>query len=238
MIPARSKHQREALDPLISRRLGELRHVAEMLKKLRLGPLETCQTIIAGRALDIKTRAFFAGLPEDEKHYWISSLYALLMPTARRRKLAAYFTPPHLAHYAIDLLTAADIQPGKDRILDPASGGAAFLVPLAARIAGQARRRGGTPENTLRAIESTLAGVEIEKDLATLSKTLLTDLLREEISLAGRKPKISIKEADTLKLAIPDILYDAVIGNPHTGACFDQPKRSRRTLLRSSPMVM
>src|SRR5258708_6925467 len=148
MIPARTMNPQEALDPLISRRLSELRQVAVTLKKSRLSRLEVCRTVIEGCALDLKTRAFFAGLPEEEKHYWISSLYALLMPAARRRRLAAYFTPPHLAKYAIDVLTAAGIQPGKDRILDPASGGAAFLVPLAVRIAGRAQHRGGRTHRT------------------------------------------------------------------------------------------
>ena len=224
MIPARTTNHQDAPDPLISRRLGELRQVAATLKKLRLSPLETCRTVIGGHALDIKTRAFFSGLPEDERHYWISSLYALLMPKARRRKLAAYFTPPHLAQYAIDRLIAAGVQPGKDRILDPSSGGAAFLVPLAARIALQAQGRGGSAESTLRTIESSLAGVEIERDLAKLSKTLLTDLLRKEIRSAGRKPRISIEQADTLKLPPPDILYDAVIGNPPYGRVFRPTK--------------
>ncbi|MGD0908896.1 MAG: N-6 DNA methylase [Candidatus Acidiferrales bacterium] len=224
MIPARTTNRQEALDPLISRRLSELRQVAVTLKKSRLSPLEICRTIIDGRALDLKTRAFFAGLPENEKHYWISSLYALLMPAARRRKLAAYFTPPHLAQYAIDLLTAAGIQPGKDRILDPASGGAAFLVPLAARIAGRARQRGASAESILRAIESTLAGVEIEPDLAKLSKALLADLLGKEIRSAGRRPSVSIKQADTLRLPAPDVLYDAVIGNPPYGRVFRPTK--------------
>ena len=224
MIPAQRINGQEALDPLISRRLSELRQVALTLKKSRLIPLEICRTVIEGRALDLKTRAFFAGLPEDEKHYWISSLYALLMPAARRRRLAAYFTPPHLAQYAIDVLTAAGIQPGKDRILDPASGGAAFLVPLAARIAAQGRQRGGSAESILQAIESTLAGVEIERDLTKLSKVLLTDLLRKEIRSAGRRPRISIKQADTLKLPPPGILYDAAIGNPPYGRVFRPSK--------------
>jgi adenine-specific DNA-methyltransferase len=157
MIAAPTISRQKAPDPVISRRLSELRQVAMTLKKSRLSPLDNCLTVIEQSALDLKTRAFFAGLPEDEKHYWISSLYALLMPAARRRKLAAYFTPPHLAHYAIDVMTAAGIRPGKDKILDPASGGAAFLVPLAARIAGQVRQRGGSGESILRAIESTLA---------------------------------------------------------------------------------
>jgi adenine-specific DNA-methyltransferase len=227
MIPARTTNREEALDPLISRRLSELRKIAVAFKKSRLSPLEICRMIIDGRALDLKTRAFFAGLPEDEKHYWISSLYALLMPAARRRKLAAYFTPPHLAQYAIDLLATAGIEPGKGRILDPASGGAAFLVPLAARIAGRARQRGASAENILRTIESTLAGVEIEPDLAKLSKALLADLLGKEIRSAGRKPNVSIKQADTLRLPAPDILYDAVIGNPPYGRVFRPSKAMR-----------
>ena len=99
-------------------------------------PLQVCEAIIEKRLVDRKARTFFSGLPDDERHYWIASLYALLMPKARRRRLAAYFTPPHLAHYAIDALVEAGIKPGQHRILDPASGGAAFLVPLAAHIAG------------------------------------------------------------------------------------------------------
>ena len=234
MIPARTRNQQEAPEPLTSRRLNELRQLAATLKRSQTPPLETCRSIIGGRALDLKTRAFFAGLPEDEKHYWISSLYALLMPAARRHRLAAYFTPPHLAQYSINVLTAAGIQPGTDRILDPASGGAAFLVPLAARIAGQARQRGKSAESILRAIESTLAGVEIEPDLARLSKTLLADLLRKEIRCAGRSPRISVKQADTLKLPPPGILFDGVIGNPPYGRVF---RPSKATLQDFAPVI-
>jgi adenine-specific DNA-methyltransferase len=234
MIPAQTANQLEVLDPAISRRLKDLRHVAAILKKARRTPLEVCRTIIDGRQLDLKTRTFFAGLPEDEKHYWISSLYALLMPAARRRRLAAYFTPPHLAQYAIEALTAAGVQPGKDRILDPASGGAAFLVPLATRIAGRARRNRGNAESILLAIESTLAGIEVEPDLARLSKALLADLLQTEIRVAGRTPKISITHADALTLPRPDSLYDAVIGNPPYGRIF---RPSKAVLTQFAPVI-
>ena len=93
-------------------------------------------------------------------------------------------------------------------------------MPLAARISNQARQRGARGETVLRAIESSLAGVEIEPDLATLSKDLLFDLLRKEIDAAGRRPTISIQRADTLKLPPPERLYDAAIGNPPYGAHF------------------
>jgi adenine-specific DNA-methyltransferase len=224
----------EVTDAAISRRLRELRQIATTLKKTRRPPLECCRSIIKGRGVDPKTKVFFSGLPKEEKHYWISSLYALLMPATRRRKLAAYFTPPHLAKYSIQLLIAAGIQPGRDKILDPASGGAAFLVPLAAHIAEQLRKRGVSASQILDAIESTLAGVEIEPDLAKLSEALLTDLLHKEIQATGRKPKISITRADTLKLPVPDTLYDAIIGNPPYGRIF-RPLKS--VLKNFAPVV-
>lgn len=210
----------EAPELALSRRLRDLRQIATSLKTSAMTPLQVCQAIIGNHVFDVRTRSFFSGLPEDEKHYWIASLYALLMPKARRRQLAAYFTPPHLARYAIDTLVEAGIRPGHHRILDPASGGAAFLVPLAARIADQARQRGSRAETILRAIEYTLAGVEIEPGLAALSKVLVFDLLCKEIDAAGRKPNISIQRANTLKLPPPEILYDAIIGNPPYGRIF------------------
>jgi adenine-specific DNA-methyltransferase len=60
-------------------------------------PLQVCEAIIEKRVADRAVRAFFGAPPDDERHYWIASLYALLMPKARRRRLAAYL-PPHLAH--------------------------------------------------------------------------------------------------------------------------------------------
>jgi adenine-specific DNA-methyltransferase len=139
-----------------------------------------------------------------------------------------------LAHYAIHALTEAGIRPGHHRILDPASGGAAFLVPLAARISEQSRRRGARGETILRTIESSIAGVEIDPGLATLSRLLIADLLRDEIARTGRKPQISIERADTLQLQPPDILYDAVIGNPPYGRIF---RPSKAVLEGFSPVI-
>jgi hypothetical protein len=58
--------------------------------------LQVCEAITENRLVDPGVLQFFSGLPEDEKHYWIASLYALGMPPARRRQCAVYFTPPIL----------------------------------------------------------------------------------------------------------------------------------------------
>ena len=204
----------------LDRRLQQLRLIAGRLKGSRMSPLQLCEAVIDGRIVDPLTRHFFSGLPVGERHYWIASLYALRMPKARRRRLAAYFTPPHLVRHVIGVLTENGIEPGTHRILDPASGGAAFLVPLAAHIAERERKRGASAESVLRAIESTLAGIEIEPQLAELSRRLLADLLRQEIEAARRAPRLSIKTADALKLPAPDQLYDVIVANPPYGRVF------------------
>jgi adenine-specific DNA-methyltransferase len=201
----------------LNRRLLDLRLIASRLKRSRMTPLQVCEAIIERRLADRSVRAFFSGLPDDERHYWIASLYALLMPKARRRRLAAYFTPPHLAQHAINVMIQAGIRPEHHRILDPASGGAAFLVPLAARIAESGHERGARAKTILQGIEKTLHGVEIEPGLAGLSHALLTDLLRAEIETSGVKLSGLVQRANTLELEQPDTLYDAVIGNPPYG---------------------
>jgi adenine-specific DNA-methyltransferase len=225
----------EAEEPTLSRNWQDLRHVAAEVKGFRLGPLQLCEGILNNEVVGLSTRAFFADLPADERHYWIASLYALLMPPSRRRRLAVYFTPPALARYAIDVLIDAGVRPGRDRILDPASGGAAFLVPLASRIANESRRRGLTGNKVLSKIEDTLSGVEVEPDLARLSLSLLGELLSEEMAAAGRrKLQIRIERANALTLSDPEEPYDAVIGNPPYGRIF---RPSRRLLKKFAPVI-
>jgi adenine-specific DNA-methyltransferase len=213
--------------PTLNRRLIDLRHIASRLKRSTMTPLQVCEAIIEKRLADRDARTFFLGLPDDERHYWIASLYALLMPKARRRRLAAYFTPPHLAHYAIDALVEAGIKLGEHRILDPASGGAAFLVPLAAHIAARGRQRGARVKKILQSINHSLHGVEIDAGLAKLSRSLLTDLLNAEIESSGIELDGLIERANTLELDRPNPLYDAVIGNPPYGRIL-RPSRAFR----------
>jgi adenine-specific DNA-methyltransferase len=234
MVPALNPMSQATPESTVIRRLADLRSVSLILKKSRQTPLQICRAVIEGRIIDLKTSAFFAGLPADEKYYWLSSLYTLLMPEARRRKLAAYFTPPHLAEYAINRIAQAGVRLGQDRILDPASGGAAFLLPLASRIANSAQRASDSPETILKKIESSLYGVEIDPGLSLLSKMLLNDLLKDHIRSAGRKPNISITQEDTLTLDPQPVLFDAVIGNPPYGRIL-QP--SKKLLKNFAPVI-
>ena len=203
-------------EPRAKRRIRTLRDIAANFGGSNLTPLDICQAIIENRLANSSIRQFFS-LPQEEKHYWVSSLYAALMPQGRRRRLATYFTPPYLTRYVIDVAVEVGVKLGKDRILDPASGGAAFLVPLAMRIAKDLQRSGRDSEYILRVIESTLSGIEIQPSLTKLSHILLASSLRSHLSETGRNLNITIQRSNALKLRPPDRPFGAILGNPPYG---------------------
>ena len=204
--------------------LARLRRLVRKKAGRRLSALSACRAVLQGNHPNPEILEFFQELSLEDKHYWIATYYALLMPVKKRRKLGAYFTPPHLANYSIEKLVALGIRPGDSRILDPSSGGAAFLVPLAQAIAQDARRRQLEPRATLNRIQETIAGIEIDKSLVKLSELLLADLLADELTKTRRKLRIPITNGDTLETVKPAPSYDAVVGNPPYGRIFQPTK--------------
>lgn len=214
--------------------LARLRRLVRKKAGRRLPALSACRAILQGNHPNPDIREFFEKLSIDDKHYWIATYYALLMPEKKRRKLGAYFTPPHLAKYAIGKLIALGIHPGTSKILDPSSGGAAFLVPLAQAIALDARKKQLDPRATLDKIRETIAGIEIDKSLVKLSELLLTDLLADELSRTRRKLRIPITNGDTLETVQPTPSYHAVIGNPPYGRIF---RPTKAVLSQFAPVI-
>jgi adenine-specific DNA-methyltransferase len=204
--------------------LARLKRLARGKTGRKLSAFSACKAVVDGNHPNQEIRAFFNRLPSGDKHYWIATYYALLMPQKKRRKLAAYFTPPQLAKYAIDKLYGLGIHPGISKILDPSSGGAAFLVPLAQEIALDAQKRKIDPRVMLDTICESVAGIEIDKSLVKLSELLLADLLANELSQTHRKLRIPITNGDTLKTVQPTPSYDAVICNPPYGRIFQPTK--------------
>lgn len=151
--------------------------------------------------LDEFRRALHA-LPMDERHYWVGTLYTLMLPSKVRRSQATYFTPPAVADAVVDMAIAAGFDLAKDDVLDPAAGGAAFLSTLAGRMS--------IAELPPREVAHRLNGIEIDDGLATLSRRLIAERLgaplRREVIVAG----------DALRYAIP-ASYGLVIANPPYG---------------------
>lgn len=140
-------------------------------------------------------------LDSEERHYWIGSLYALLLQDKVRRDQATYFTPPSLARGVLDLARKCGFDDGIHTVVDPAAGGAAFLSTVAGLM---------TQKSAAASIVSRLRGFEIDPGLAALSQLLLNDRLGLTLS------EDVIQTADALHLRVKD-KFDLVVANPPFG---------------------
>jgi adenine-specific DNA-methyltransferase len=186
--------------------------------------LEICSELLGGRYpphLSNDTAVYLASLLRAERHYVIGAVYALLMSQKRRKRLSAYFTPPHISSHIVSQMVTLGLNLEVDSVVDPACGGAAFLVPLAGRMG--ADHAVGTEAAGVGQILRRLAGFEIEPGLATLSETLIADALGVAPELVlGRV----VRRGNALKsgaLGLPP--FDAVITNPPYGRVY-KAKRS------------
>jgi adenine-specific DNA-methyltransferase len=142
-------------------------------------------------------------LPTDHRHYWIGTFYTLLLPQDQRRQQSTYFTRPEIARHLLRLLEQQGTDLRTARVLDPATGGAAFLSMIAARM----KELGCTN----RSILSRIKGIEIDPNLATLSRVLIADRLD-----VPEVPKNVVCVADALQLEMSQ-RFDLVLANPPYG---------------------
>lgn len=168
--------------------------------------LSLCTALLRGDAVDAKLQRFcsvLTSLPIDHRHYWIGSFYTLLLPQSQRRKQSAYFTRPEIAHHLLRQLEEQGADFRTARVLDPAAGGAAFLSTIAARM----KDLGCSP----RSIISRIRGIEIDPQLAELSRLLIADRLGIE-----RVPETIITVGDALIADLRES-FDVVVANPPYG---------------------
>lgn len=179
-------------------------------------PLILCLQLIAGTGPKMAQDALATLSPAWRDHA-IASAYAVLMPEGRRKRLGAYFTPPHLVNHLVDRLQAFGLNLRQDRVRDPAAGGAAFLVPLARRKIALWREAGESDRKIVELLSTQLRGGEIDQGLAQLANALLKRMLTDEFGLA---PELVegleiVATGDSLaasSTALPEI--DHEIGNP------------------------
>ena len=170
-----------------------------------LAGVEACLELLSDLPVDDRLSSFqqcLMGLPIEERHYWIGTLYTLMLPVKVRRSQATYFTPPLVAGAVIELAIEAGFDIEKDDVLDPAAGGAAFLSTLVGRMTVA----GVKHEDVARRLN----GIEIDEDLARLSHRLIEERLGANLL----QEIIAIGDA----LVIPfEAAYDLVIANPPYG---------------------
>lgn len=156
-----------------------------------------------------------ASLPFLEASYQLCSAYTSLLPPSLRSALGAYYTPTPLAARLLDLASESGVNWATARVLDPASGGGAFLVPVALRIRDQLV--GVEPAQFLEHLTNHLAGFEIDPFAAWLTQVWLEIAFSAEARAAGRPVPTVVRVCDALDQMPADDGYDLVIGNPPYG---------------------
>jgi adenine-specific DNA-methyltransferase len=155
-----------------------------------------------------------APLPMAEALHWLTSLYSGLLPVEMRGRLGAFYTPPALVGRLLDQAEEAGLSWTTARVLDPAAGGAAFLIDAVARVC--AAFKGCEPAFLVAQLATRIHGLELDPRAARLGQRAL-EIALADLLIAARQPcPIMIHEADSLEAEI-GADYDLVVGNPPYG---------------------
>ncbi len=154
-----------------------------------------------------------APLPVAQVADRIGALHAGLMPGEERARHGVYYTPPALAARLVDLAEQGRVDWATARVLDPAAGCGAFLVPVALRMAKALK--GTEPALALRSIANRLRGLELDPVAAWISGVMVEAALLPLVRAGGQRLS-PCRAGDALSAPVASD-YDLVIGNPPYG---------------------
>ena len=117
--------------------------------------------------------------PFNDAAYWLASAYANWVGNEVRTQQALYFTPPKLADRVIDDLISNGASLATHHWHDPACGGAAFLVPIAQRMALELTTKGMPAVKVLKHIETHISGNDLDDTLLEISEQFLLMALQD-----------------------------------------------------------
>lgn len=202
-------------------------------KMSRLGALQTCLGLIRREPSDLLE--LLEALPAAWADHAVTSVYAMRISPQRRKRLGAYFTPPHLVDHLVSRLAACGMDPVEHRLRDPAAGGAAFLVPLARIKVAAWRERGLDDAEIVRSLRAHLVGREIQSELGIIANALLRRMLVQEFGLApkfaSRLTLVKVGNSLDPKFAKKDMV-DHEVGNPPFMRLGATDKRLSRAIFR------
>jgi adenine-specific DNA-methyltransferase len=185
----------------------------ELRAPLELFPVGVLPQAAAALAETIGRTA--ASLDAESAAYHIGLTYTGMLPSEHRGAYGVFYTPPALTARLIDQVTKAGIDWSKCRVLDPACGGGAFLVPIAQRIIIE--EKGCSPKLLLQSIGNRLRGYEIDPFGAWLTQVTLDAVVLPVTRLAGKRLPIMVTVCDSLRRIPTKDRFDLVIGNPPYG---------------------
>lgn len=156
--------------------------------------------------------------------YLIGTVYTTALPEAYRAARGIFYTPPELVERLLVMAEEAGVEWSTCRVLDPACGGGAFLVPIARRMI--AALKGTDPAFILQQLGTRLRGFDVDPFGAWLAQAMLEVALQDLAREAGRAVPQMIETRDSLDLQpADDGIYDLVIGNPPYGRVSPPPER-------------
>jgi adenine-specific DNA-methyltransferase len=148
----------------------------------------------------------------NDAAYWLATAYAHWVGDVRRTEQALFFTPPKLADRVIDDLVYRGASLTDGHWHDPACGGAAFLVPIAQRMA-LALAKSGVPNcAVIGKLRTQLSGSDLDKTLLEISEQFLRMALYPYLALTKPFPSFQLLQVDGLlsksrgELSAPDVL--------------------------------
>jgi adenine-specific DNA-methyltransferase len=197
-----------ALPPTLAKPLG-----------FELAPLSTDAGVIA--------RQFGARLAEvspRQAAHLAGVIYTTALPESFRAAHGIFYTPPALVERLLVMAEEASINWATARVLDPACGGGAFLVPLALRIATTLGR--SNPAFILQNIAARLHGFELDPFGAWLAQVAVELALQEVIRAVGKPLSPIVEVKDSLDIDSADVgRFDLVVSNPRYGRVTLPPQR-------------
>lgn len=149
--------------------------------------------------------------PVESAGYFLGSVYTVMLPDSIRSELGAYYTPPELVSRLID---HSGVDFAKASVIDPACGGGAFLVPIAARMLKSLE--GASSSEIIKKVKTNLRGIELDPFAAWVTQVLLEALLAKHICATHVRLNDVIVIGNALN---HDNIgrFDLVIGNPPYG---------------------
>jgi adenine-specific DNA-methyltransferase len=166
-----------------------------------------------------------ATLSLGEGLHAVTSLYPLLLGERTRAERGAFYTPPVLAARLLDQATDEGVDWRSARVLDPAAGAGAFLVPAALRM--RDALADCEPSIALKQIGTRLLGFEIDPHAASLAQAALEIALADLSDRAGDKVPSVVRVCDSL-VTTPRETFDLVVGNPPYGRVTLGPEQRQR----------
>lgn len=159
--------------------------------------------------------SFIRSLPFERGAYYLSVTYSKLVDHEKRKEAGMFFTPPETANRLLLTCEKLGVDFTAVRIVDPACGGSALLLPAAIRINKLLIQRGINALERISHLQANIFGGDIDDTLRRLSGRFLQMALYAEYLESGKLPDFSLLLHDSLASG-PSVFmdFDLVLCNP------------------------